>query len=74
MYLLHILIVRGDNALEKLFTALPRFALLGDIDAVGIKNRGKDNDSDHEDDISDDRRSSSVTLSGLLNVLDGIAS
>jgi chaperone BCS1 len=87
LYLLHMPGVRDDSTLEKLFTALPPrcLVLLEDIDAVGIKRRSKnhgdssDSDSDDESDKSDsesdiDRGRSSCTLSGLLNVLDGVAS
>ena len=86
LYLLHMPSVRDDSVLEKLFTALPQrcLVLLEDIDAVGIKRRPRkpDNDSeddDNEDDSDDsdsdnDRGRSSCTLSGLLNVLDGVAS
>lgn len=85
LYLLHVPSVRGDNELERLFTTLPPrcFILLEDIDAVGIKNRGAyaedDEDRHGVDDENDDDRSnfnarSSLTLSGLLNVLDGVAS
>ncbi|KAK4119667.1 P-loop containing nucleoside triphosphate hydrolase protein [Parathielavia appendiculata] len=88
LYLLHMPSVSDDAVLEKLFTALPPrcLVLLEDIDAVGIKRRtrkkddsGSDDDSDDgsdkEDDASDYARGrSDCTLSGLLNVLDGVAS
>ncbi|KAH6839439.1 BCS1 N terminal-domain-containing protein [Chaetomium sp. MPI-CAGE-AT-0009] len=85
LYLLHMPGVRDDSVLEKLFTALPPrcLVLLEDIDAVGIKRRSRnygdsddsDSDSDKSDSESDiDRGRSSCTLSGLLNVLDGVAS
>ncbi|KAL2259131.1 hypothetical protein VTK26DRAFT_7314 [Humicola hyalothermophila] len=85
LYLLHMPSVRDDDSLEKLFTALPPrcLVLLEDIDAVGIKQRkaksdSSDEDSDKESDDSDsddgNRGRSSCTLSGLLNVLDGVAS
>lgn len=87
LYLLHMPSVRGDRVLEELFTALPPrcMVLLEDIDAVGIKRRWRarndsddsdsGNDSDKSDGDSDlDRGRSSCTLSGLLNVLDGVAS
>lgn len=89
LYLLHVPSVRSDLALEKLFTTLPPrcFVLLEDIDAVGIKSRGNlrrntdddDGDDDSEDGSDDEDRSrygggSRVTLSGLLNVIDGVAS
>lgn len=90
LYLVHIPSVRGDQSLEKLFTTLPPrcFVLLEDIDAVGIKNRAnlrrtedgdRDDDGEDGDDDDDEDRSrygspSRVSLSGLLNVLDGVAS
>ena len=87
LYLLHMPSVRDDSVLEKLFTALPPrcLVLLEDIDAVGIKRRTRrpdndssdDSDDEDDDDSSDsdnDRGRSSCTLSGLLNVLDGVAS
>lgn len=89
LYLLHVPSVRGDQELEKLFTTLPPrcFILLEDIDAVGVKNRGDfnrdadaddgerdDGDDENEDDRSQYGARSCITLSGLLNVLDGVAS
>lgn len=82
LYLLHMPSVRDDDSLEKLFTALPPrcMVLLEDIDAVGIKRRASRDDSESESDSDDDndddayRGRSSCTLSGLLNVLDGVAS
>ncbi|KAK4239577.1 BCS1 N terminal-domain-containing protein [Achaetomium macrosporum] len=88
LYLLHMPSVRDDSVLEKLFTALPPrcLVLLEDIDAVGIKRRtgrrdddSSDSDSDDDNDKDDsyddnDRPRSNCTLSGLLNVLDGVAS
>lgn len=86
LYLLHVPSVRTDTDLERLFTTLPPrcFILLEDIDAVGIKNRGNFNhhdeheDSEEDDDEDDDRSHYGprchISLSGLLNVLDGVAS
>lgn len=85
LYLLHVPSVRTDTDLERLFTTLPPrcFILLEDIDAVGIKNRGNFNqdeqeESEQEDDEDDDRSHYGprchISLSGLLNVLDGVAS
>ncbi|TEA10826.1 putative mitochondrial chaperone BCS1-B [Colletotrichum sidae] len=89
LYLVHIPSIRGDGDLENLFTALPPkcIVLLEDIDAVGIERRrrlGLDQDSDDDDEESagggDDEGSERsfarcrCTLSGLLNVLDGVAS
>lgn len=86
LYLLHVPSVRTDTDLERLFTTLPPrcFILLEDIDAVGIKNRGNFNQDDQEgneedeDEDEDDRSHFGprchISLSGLLNVLDGVAS
>jgi chaperone BCS1 len=88
LYLLHMPSVADDAVLEKLFTALPPrcLVLLEDIDAVGIKRRTRKRDDSDSDDDSDDgsdkddnesdyaRGRSDCTLSGLLNVLDGVAS
>ena len=85
LYLVHIPSVREDLNLEKLFISLPPrcIVLLEDIDAVGIKRRrskdddsddDKDEDDDDDDDDSTTKSSSNCTLSGLLNVLDGVAS
>ncbi|KAK1595602.1 P-loop containing nucleoside triphosphate hydrolase protein [Colletotrichum navitas] len=85
LYLLHIPSIRDDNDLENLFAALPPkcIVLLEDIDAIGLQHRKK---FDPEDTASDDSDSDSdkesarsfgrcrCTLSGLLNVLDGVAS
>lgn len=85
LYLLHIPSIRDDNDLENLFTALPPkcIVLLEDIDAIGIQRRKKvDSDDSASDDSSSDEDKDSgrsigrcrCTLSGLLNVLDGVAS
>ncbi|KAF6827090.1 mitochondrial chaperone BCS1-B 1 [Colletotrichum musicola] len=87
LYLVHIPSIRGDNDLENLFTALPPkcIVLLEDIDAVGIERRkrldsdGAGSDDDDDDGASDtsserDFARTRCTLSGLLNVLDGVAS
>ncbi|KAK0637455.1 BCS1 N terminal-domain-containing protein [Bombardia bombarda] len=84
LYLLHIPSVTADASLEKLFAALPPrcIVLLEDIDAVGIKRRpakaallDAEDSSDSESDVDpDERPATRCTLSGLLNVLDGVAS
>ncbi|KAL2883259.1 hypothetical protein SGCOL_001453 [Colletotrichum sp. CLE4] len=83
LYLLHIPSIREDNDLEDLFTALPPkcIVLLEDIDAIGIQHRKKFDADDSSSDDSDSSDSSArsfgrcrCTLSGLLNVLDGVAS
>ncbi|KAJ9149352.1 P-loop containing nucleoside triphosphate hydrolase protein [Pleurostoma richardsiae] len=84
LYLVHMPTVHGDTELEKLFSSLPPrcFILLEDIDAVGMKRPWERFDDDNDDSSDDDgghhRRaslsSSRCTLSGLLNVLDGVAS
>lgn len=85
LYLLHVPSVRTDTDLERLFTTLPPrcFILLEDIDAAGIKDRGNfdkdDSEGNDDEDEDDDDRSHygprcHISLSGLLNVLDGVAS
>nr|XP_036583943.1 mitochondrial chaperone bcs1 [Colletotrichum truncatum]KAF6793202.1 mitochondrial chaperone bcs1 [Colletotrichum truncatum] len=82
LYLVHIPSIRGDGDLENLFTALPPkcIVLLEDIDAVGIERRKKlDMDIDSGDESSSDSSERDFgrcqcTLSGLLNVMDGVAS
>lgn len=79
LHLLHIPSVREDYELEALFAVLPPrcFILLEDIDAVGIKRRveaTEDSDDEDDDDKSQMAYRSRCTLSGLLNVLDGVAS
>jgi chaperone BCS1 len=78
LYLLHIPGVREDSELEKLFTTLPPkcLVLLEDIDAIGTA-RQLDIDDGVEDEeyakISGEKKQR-CTLSGLLNVLDGVSS
>lgn len=88
LYLLHVPSVREDSELERLFTALPPrcIVLLEDIDAVGMKRLPEmpenDDDKDKDDDdkdLEDELDDKPVmrprcSLSGLLNVLDGVAS
>ncbi|KAK1470311.1 hypothetical protein CCUS01_06413 [Colletotrichum cuscutae] len=83
LYLLHIPSIRDDNDLENLFTARPPkcIVLLEDIDAIGIQHRKKFEPDDSSSEDSDSSASSArsfgrcrCTLSGLLNVLDGVAS
>ncbi|KAG9245419.1 BCS1 N terminal-domain-containing protein [Calycina marina] len=62
LYLLHMPSVREDGELDRLFTALPPRC----IDEKEI------DEEDEEDDVK--RKSSRCTLSGLLNVIDGVAS
>ncbi|OIW32756.1 P-loop containing nucleoside triphosphate hydrolase protein [Coniochaeta ligniaria NRRL 30616] len=83
LYLLHMPSIEDDGHLERLFTALPPrcIVLLEDIDAVGIRRRngrsadGEDDDDDEDEEKEDRHRGRhKLTLSGLLNVLDGVAS
>jgi chaperone BCS1 len=80
LYLVHIPSIDEDKKLERLFAALPPrcIVLLEDIDAVGINKRhGTGDNSADEDDDDDDKKtyqSRKITLAGLLNVLDGVAS
>lgn len=66
---------RGDRQLELIFELLPQkcIVLLEDIDSAGIKREnvradGKDKNK------NESQPRSSVTLSGLLNAIDGVAS
>jgi chaperone BCS1 len=76
LYLLHLPSVRSDSELETLFTALPPrcFVLLEDIDAVGIKRQVDMTEDEDDDDSDDEKPRSRCTLSGVLNVIDGVAS
>lgn len=83
LYLLHMPSIEDDGHLERLFTALPPrcIVLLEDIDAVGIRRRsgGEGDDDDESEDEKEEqqrhhRTRHQLTLSGLLNVLDGVAS
>ena len=83
LYLLHLPSVREDSELERLFTALPPrcIVLLEDIDAVGMSrqrdlanNENEDENDEENEEDNDRRKSSRCTLSGLLNVIDGVAS
>jgi SpoVK/Ycf46/Vps4 family AAA+-type ATPase len=72
--------VLNDGTLEHLFAALPPqcIVLLEDIDAVGLKRHARKAEDDSDDSDSDSRPRGvirgSCTLSGLLNVLDGVTS
>lgn len=87
LYLVHLPSVREDQDLSNMFATLPPrcIVLLEDIDAVGIKKRSgmkdveddddeDDSDADDDDDSVAGRSQCRCTLSGLLNVLDGVAS
>ncbi|KAJ0298560.1 hypothetical protein Brms1b_013355 [Colletotrichum noveboracense] len=70
----------NDGRLSALFAELPQrcVVLLEDVDAVGT-TQSRDTDADESDSGSEVSRSSSkppgtLSLSGLLNVLDGVAS
>lgn len=68
LYALQLSSIRDDERLRVLCDSLPENAalLIEDIDCAMPKNR--------EDKESDDIAGSSVTLSGLLNALDGVTS
>lgn len=78
LYILHIPSVSSDAELERLFTALPPqcIVLLEDIDTVGIKRKSQDGSelAETERRLREGTRSGHCTLSGLLNVLDGVTS
>jgi mitochondrial chaperone BCS1 len=83
LYILHVPTLREDGELERLFTSLPPqcIVLLEDIDAVGMKRKREPDDDDIDDQDAKEAknlmaqlRTGRVTLSGLLNVLDGVTS
>lgn len=68
----------NEENLASLFTELPThcIVLLEDIDTVGITHSREKADGDDDEKTSDDNNDSStgqLTLSGLLNILDGVA-
>ncbi|ORY70349.1 P-loop containing nucleoside triphosphate hydrolase protein [Pseudomassariella vexata] len=80
LYILHLPSLNADGELERLFTVLPPqcIVLLEDIDAVGVKRRVVEADKDEDGTkMFSNVRSGGVgrvSLSGLLNVLDGVTS
>ncbi|KAK4629145.1 putative mitochondrial chaperone bcs1 [Fulvia fulva] len=63
-----------DDLLEELFRTLPERALvlLEDVDVSGIESRGSNNG--HSKRPSKNKKKTGVTLSGLLNCIDGACS
>ncbi|TLD03308.1 uncharacterized protein PgNI_12271 [Pyricularia grisea] len=83
VYMLEIPSLRSDIELKALFTQLPQrcIVLLEDVDAIGLQHRralsnsNLEDESDSEDEHSDSvEKRSGCSLSGLLNLLDGVAS
>ncbi|KAF3017717.1 hypothetical protein E8E14_002824 [Neopestalotiopsis sp. 37M] len=83
LYMIHIPTLSQDNDLDRLFTGLPPqcIVLLEDIDAVGMKRPRETEDTPLEakepkeiKKIGSQLRPGRVTLSGLLNILDGVTS
>lgn len=85
LYIVHVPTLSSDMELERLFTALPPkcIVLLEDIDAVGVKRQVSDHAKTKEkhgqpvwveemDAFTKGR--TRCSLSGLLNVLDGVTS
>ncbi|KAH7186505.1 P-loop containing nucleoside triphosphate hydrolase protein [Fusarium oxysporum] len=66
----------NDQMLKSLFAGLPDrcVVLLEDIDAAGSACSRDSTSEDSDSDTYTRPRSKEVTLSGLLNVLDGVAS
>ena len=67
----------NDNNIERLFRDLPSWCivLLEDIDQAGIQKR-KSNTLQHNKGTAggkDDKPGNGVTLSGMLNVIDGVS-
>ncbi|KAE9377665.1 P-loop containing nucleoside triphosphate hydrolase protein [Stipitochalara longipes BDJ] len=80
LYRVHLPSIRSDHGLEMLFSDLPALyiVLLEDIDAVGLERHSKgDAADDNELTKTKSRQTTQLnccTLSGVLNVLDGVAS
>jgi mitochondrial chaperone BCS1 len=78
LYIMHIPSLSGDAELERLFTELsPQcIVLLEDIDTAGMKRKSQDEaeQAERERKLRGAPQSGHCTLSGLLNVLDGVAS
>ncbi|KAG6017584.1 hypothetical protein E4U43_000815 [Claviceps pusilla] len=66
----------NDQMLKNLFAALPDrcVVLLEDIDAAGAACSREPSAEDSDSDVGTKTQKNGVTLSGLLNVLDGVAS
>lgn len=78
LYIMHVPSLSGDAELERLFTELsPQcIVLLEDIDTAGMKRKSQDEAerAETERKLRGGTQSGHCTLSGLLNVLDGVAS
>ncbi|KAL2107862.1 hypothetical protein VUR80DRAFT_4673 [Thermomyces stellatus] len=86
LYLCHLPSIHDDGDLENQFANLPPkcIILLEDIDTVGVRRRGLEDDSDSDDSDDESGRNrrkrhrygshGGCSLAGLLNVLDGVAS
>lgn len=82
LYLVHVPTVQSDYALQALFASLPPSCIvpLEDIDAVGLKRESAKAVNDENTDVVTKKvikrkpPRSSCTLSGLLNIIDGVAS
>lgn len=74
IYLLNLASILGDRALSEAFQQLPSEAILliEDIDATGTTKRRKKRKSDEDLDDGLDE-TGSVSLSALLNAIDGVA-
>lgn len=75
VYILNLSTVDGDNALMRAFSYAPpsSIILLEDIDAMGCTNARKDKPKGKsKDTLEIDSGHDAVTLSGVLNALDGI--
>ena len=74
LFLIHLPSVNNDDVLEELFSSLPPscIVLLEDIDAVGLQREAGTNPEKEQMAAYGVQRG--CTLSGLLNVLDGVSS
>ncbi|KAK7983332.1 hypothetical protein PG989_010734 [Apiospora arundinis] len=84
LYIVHVPTLGSDMELERLFSALPPkcIVLLEDIDAVGVKRKApertesssKNGLPDYSVELESMMKRGRCSLSGLLNVLDGVTS
>jgi chaperone BCS1 len=78
LYILHLPSLTEDGELQRLFTSLPPqcIVLLEDIDAVGTKRQqlAEEETKSPDNKLISRRGTANCTLSGLLNVLDGVTS
>ncbi|KAK8075780.1 hypothetical protein PG997_010443 [Apiospora hydei] len=84
LHILHVPALISDNELERLFHALPPkcIVLLEDIDAIGVKRQPLEQGDETKSSLTEQRNAYTkrteprgrISLSGLLNALDGVTS